>query len=226
VTLGLIGVLLWAFHPAAQHPYPAPPKDVGPTGVPRLEPRTDEAAWRSASALLAGLRVKGRAPHTGYDRALFGPAWADVDGNGCDTRNDVLRRDLSDVTVRPGTHGCVVLSGTLRDPYTEQDIAFTKAEADEVEIDHVVALSDAWATGAQSWTPGKRLAFANDPLELLAVSRDANQTKGSSDAASWLPPYKPGRCAFVARQTEVKAKYGLWVTAAERDAIARVLSRC
>jgi len=180
----------------------------------------------SAHALLATLRVKGRAPWTGYTRERFGPAWADVDRNGCGTRDDVLRRDLADLRLRPGTRGCVVLSGTLHDPYTGRVVLFEKWHADDVQVDHVVALSDAWRKGAQSWTPARRLAFANDPLELLAVSGAVNQAKGGSDAASWLPAYRAGRCAFVARQVAVKARYGLWVTAAERDAIARVLAGC
>jgi len=174
-------------------------------------------------ALLATLPVKGRAPMTGYRRSQYGEAWTDVDGNGCRTRDDVLTRDL---THRQYRDRCVVVAGTLLDPYTHQLLAFRKADAAVVQIDHVVALGDAWQKGAQQWTPARRLAFANDPLELLAVSGPVNEAKGDADAASWLPPYKPFRCAFVTRQVQVKAKYGLWVTAAEREAMRRVLSRC
>lgn len=181
---------------------------------------------RTALALLGTLAVKGRAPKTGYSRDQFGPAWADTDRNGCDTRDDVLKRDLTGVTFRAGTHGCVVLTGRLADPYTGRTLAFSKSDAGAVQIDHVVALSDAWQTGAQTWAAGTRLAFANDPLELLAVDAGANDAKSDSDAASWLPPNKGYRCAMVARQVAVKAAYGLWVTPAERDAIARVLSTC
>jgi hypothetical protein len=203
-----------------------------PTPAPAAPPTTDELIAqagqddRKALALLGTLAVKGRAPKTGYDRDVFGAAWTDTDRNGCDTRNDMLARDLSGETFKAGTNNCVVISGTLADPYTGTTITFAKAAADAVHIDHVVALSDAWQKGAQQWEPGKRLAFANDPLSLLAVDGPANSSKSDSDAASWLPPNKAYRCAMVARQVAVKAKYGAWVTAAERDAIARVLSTC
>lgn len=180
----------------------------------------------SARTLLATLPVKGRAPKTGYDRDRFGPAWTDTDRNGCDTRNDILARDLTGETFRAGTHDCVVLTGRLVDPYTGRTITFTKAQASAVQIDHVVALSDAWQTGAFGWPASRRLAFANDPLNLLAVDGASNQAKGDGDAATWLPPAKAYRCRYVARQVAVKAKYRLWVTAAEWDALARVLAAC
>jgi hypothetical protein len=172
------------------------------------------------------LRVAGRAPKTGYSRAQFGPAWQDVDHNGCDTRDDVLARDLVDRTMRPNTHGCVVLSGTFTDPYTGRALAFSKSRASAVQIDHVVALSDAWQTGAQQWSAERRLAFANDPLNLQATDGATNQAKGDSDAASWLPPNRAYRCTYASRQIQVKAAYGLWVTPAEHDALADVLRSC
>jgi hypothetical protein len=202
---------------------------VPPTTTP--PPATTEEAVLdadegSALALLGTLAVKGRAPKTGYDREQFGQAWFDTDRNGCDTRNDILGRDLSNVTFKAGTRSCKVLSGTLADPLTGRMIAFTSDDGMAVQIDHVVALSDAWQKGAAQWDPGKRLAFANDPINLLAVDGPTNGSKSDSDAASWLPPNKAFRCPMVARQVAVKAKYGLWITAAERDAIARVLSSC
>jgi len=176
---------------------------------------------------LAGLEVKGRAPRTGYEREEFGPAWADVDRNGCDTRNDVLARDLTGVTFEEGTHRCVVLAGTLADPYTDEVIAFERGpESARVQIDHVVALSDAWQKGAQQWDDETRRRFANDPANLLAVDGSANSAKGDGDAATWLPPSTGYRCAYVVRQVRVKAAYGLWVTPAERDAVSRQLDRC
>jgi hypothetical protein len=184
------------------------------------------AAPGTALAVLATLSVKGRAPRTGYDRQLFGQRWADTDRNGCDTRNDILRRDLGNLVLKPGTRGCVVLSGRLADPYTGRVVAFRRAEAEAVHVDHVVSLSDAWQKGAQGWAPGTRLAFANDPLNLLAVHGPTNASKSDGDAATWLPPNKAYRCPLVARQIGVKAVYGLWVTAAERDAMARVLGGC
>ncbi len=177
---------------------------------------------------LAGLPVKGRAPKTGYSRDEFGPAWADVDRNGCDTRNDMLRRDLASIALKPGTKECVVLSGVLNDPYTARPINFLRGAetSTAVQIDHVVALSDAWQKGGQQLSEDQRLAFANDPLNLLAVDGPANNAKSDSDAATWLPPNKSYRCEYVARQISVKSSYQLWVTAAERDAMARVLSDC
>ena len=179
-----------------------------------------------AAALVDQLEVKGRAPKTGYAREQFGPAWADVDRNGCDTRDDILNRDLSAKEWRPGTHGCVVVAGGLADPYTGTTITFVKADASAVQIDHVVALSDAWQKGAATWSAARRLAFANDPLNLLAVDGPSNAQKSDGDTATWLPPNRLYRCRFVARQVAVKAKWHLWVTAAERDAMRGVLARC
>jgi Protein of unknown function (DUF1524) len=175
-----------------------------------------------AADALATLDVKGRAPSTGYDRAAFGNPWTDVDGNGCDTRNDILRRDLVQKRILPD---CTVARGILKDPYTRQAITHVAGRS-AIDIDHVVSLSDAWQKGAFRWTDAKRTAFANDPLNLLAVDYSANRQKGDGDAATWLPPNKAFRCSFVARQVAVKAAYGLWVTAAEKSAIARVLGTC
>jgi uncharacterized protein DUF1524/excalibur calcium-binding domain-containing protein len=183
------------------------------------------AAAGSAAAVLASLPVKGRAPMTGYSRERFGAAWFDEDRNGCDTRDDVLARDLVHAQRRPGS-SCVLVAGDLADPYTRQRIRFVRGDGDLVDIDHVVALGNAWATGAFRWSPGKRLALANDPANLLAVDASANRSKGDADAATWLPPNKAFRCSYVARQVSVKARYGLWVTAAEKGAITTVLARC
>jgi hypothetical protein len=179
-----------------------------------------------ASDVLRTLHVQGRGPKTGYSRDQFGAAWADVDRNGCDTRNDMLNRDLAHKQWRPRTNGCVVVAGVLHDPYTGHRLVFAKANADAVQIDHVVALSDAWQKGAAQWDANRRLQFANDPLNLLAVDGPTNLSKSDGDAATWLPPQRSYRCRFVARQVAVKAKWKLAVTAAERDAIARVLVRC
>ncbi|MFC4613179.1 HNH endonuclease family protein [Cellulomonas algicola] len=188
----------------------------------------DAARGQSALVALGLLEVKGRAPKTGYDRDLFAYRGVDLDGNGCDTRNDVLRRDLTAVTLKPGTQDCVVLSGTLADPYSGTSIPFVRGESTsaDVQIDHVVALSDAWQKGAQRLDDAARQRLGNDPLNLLAVSGPLNTQKGDGDAATWLPPNTAYRCAYVARQVAVKYAYGLWVTAAERDAIAGVLASC
>ncbi|QBJ98615.1 DUF1524 domain-containing protein [Rhodococcus sp. ABRD24] len=187
----------------------------------------------TALAALGTLPVKGRAPKTGYGQELFGSAWTDdvsVDGghNGCDTRNDILRRDLTHITVKPGSNNCTVVTGTLNDAYTGTEIAFTRGEGTStvVQIDHVVALSDAWQKGAQQLDEVTRRNFANDPRNLQAVAGPANQQKSDGDAATWLPSNKAYRCTYVSRQVEVKSAYSLWVTEAERDAIARVLGEC
>ena len=177
---------------------------------------------------LASIPIKGRAPKTGYDREQFGPAWADVDHNGCDTRNDILARDLVDVVYKDGTKECVVASGTFHDPYTGATISFVRGNTTStaVQIDHVVALSDAWQKGAQQLSAEERRQLANDPLNLMAADGPANGAKSDGDAATWLPSNKGFRCEYVARQTAVKAEYRLWMTQAEHDAIAKVLSDC
>lgn len=185
------------------------------------------ASSKTALSVLGKLTVKGKASHSGYTRTKFGPAWKDVNKDGCDTRNDVLRRDLTNVVVKAGTNGCVVVSGKLKDPYTGKTISFVRGpQSSKVQIDHVVPLKAAWLTGAQKWSKVKRTQFANDPLNLLAVDGKANASKGAGDAATWLPKNKSFRCAYVARQVAVKSKYKLWVTKAEKSAIERVLSKC
>lgn len=194
------------------------------TVAPPAVARPSQAFARNA---INELVVKGRAPKTGYSRAEFGHAWADADHNGCDTRNDILRRDLSWTTAKPGTRNCVILTGTLVDPYSGETIAFARgANSANVQIDHVVALSNAWQTGAFQWSEEKRQRFANDPLNLLAVQGRLNSQKGDGDAATWLPPRKAFRCAYIARQVTVKLRYQLWVTAPERAAMARILDTC
>ncbi|WP_280466835.1 GmrSD restriction endonuclease domain-containing protein [Nocardia cyriacigeorgica] len=217
----------------------AAPISTGVPAVPASEASAPAAtpvqqtAPGDALATLEGLPVKGRAPKTGYEREQFGQAWSDdvtveFGHNGCDTRNDILDRDLTNKTYKPGTGDCVVLTGTLNDPYTGRVIAFRRGEdtSNDVQIDHVVALSDAWQKGAQQLTPEERQAFANDPRNLLAVDGPTNSQKSDSDAASWLPPNKAFRCTYVSMQIEVKATYRLWVTQAEKDAMARVLGNC
>ena len=181
-----------------------------------------------ATAVLETLAVKGRAPKTGYTRAQFGPAWADVDRNGCDTRNDILKRDLTSITYRAKTRNCVVETGTLVDRYSGETINFVKGNISsmEVQIDHVVALSNAWQTGAFKLSADQRKALSNDPLNLFAVKGRLNSQKGDGDAATWLPPLKSFRCTYVAQQIAVKAKYSLWVTAPEKAAMVFILAKC
>jgi hypothetical protein len=190
--------------------------------------RYSEATEVTASSVLSSLPVKGRAPKTGYDRdALFG-GWADPDGNGCDARNDVLARDLTNKIFGTGRDKCLVLSGTLVDPYSGKKIDFTRGQGTStlVPIDHVVAVSDAWQKGAFKWDAVTRVQFYNDPLNLKATQQSLNSQKKDGDAATWLPPLKSYRCAYVAQQIAVKAKYAIWVTKAEKEAMARILTAC
>ena len=182
----------------------------------------------TASSVLSSLPVKGRAPKTGYARAQFGQAWADVDRNGCDTRNDMLKRDLTEIVYKVKTRNCVVATGNLLDRYSGETINFVRGNVTsmEVQIDHVVALSNAWQTGAFKLTVLQRTALANDPMNLFAVKGRLNLQKSDGDAATWLPPLKSFRCAYVAQQIAVKAKYSLWVTAPEKEAMARILTAC
>ncbi|KUO10701.1 HNH endonuclease family protein [Streptomyces sp. DSM 15324] len=183
-----------------------------------------KAGGGAALTAAGSLTVKGRAPKTGYARDRFGAAWADTDSNGCDTRDDILKRDLKGVRFTGGD--CKVSYGVLEsDPYSGKDVTYRRG-ASKVDIDHVVALSDAWQTGAKYWDAGKRIALANDPLNLLAVDASTNRSKGDGDTATWLPPNKAYRCTYVAAQVAVKKKYGLWVTAAEKSAMQKVLTSC
>ena len=191
-------------------------------------PAQADVAPELAITTLENLPVKGRAPKTGYTRAQFGPTWADVDRNGCDTRNDMLRRDLTEIIYRAKTRNCVVESGNLVDRYSGEVINFKRGNISsmEVQIDHVVALSNAWQTGAFKLDALQRRALANDPLNLFAVKGRLNSQKRDGDAATWLPPLKSFRCTYVSHQIAVKAKYSLWVTPPEKAAMRRILSTC
>ena len=186
--------------------------------------QTNAAPKDAALTVLNSLSVKGRAAKTGYTRAQF-PTWSDLNRNGCDTRNEILNRDLTKVLFKAGTKDCKVTSGSLLDPYSGKVITFSSTKSN-IDIDHVVALSNAWQTGAAYFDKTKRQQIANDPLNLLAVNFSLNRQKGDGDAATWLPPLKSYRCEYVARQIAVKAKYLLWVTAAEKDAKIKILEKC
>lgn len=208
------------------------------TSIAATAPGTGSKATVLAS--LAKLQVKSKASMTGYSRSQFGTAWTDACDssvpwcrNGLDTRNDILSRDLTGITcktkatVKSKPH-CTVATGTLADPYTGKTIHFLRGvkTSSAVQIDHVVPLGDAYATGAKGWTATKRTELANDPLNLIAVDGPTNEAKSDMDASSWLPPNKSFRCLYVARQIAVKAKYGLWVTSGEKAAMSSVLNSC
>jgi hypothetical protein len=213
--------------PAFSEEAPVDPATVSaPTEVASVVAVDTSSTNTTALAVLATIPVKGKAAKTGYERTgMFGSAWIDVDRNGCDTRNDILARDLSPIT-KSGT--CRVMSGFLVSPYTATSIAFVRGQDTSafVQIDDLVALSNAWQTGAQQLTQAQRVSLANDPINLLAVDGRSNAQKCDGDTATWLPSNKAIRCSYVARQVSVKATYGLWVTQAEHDAMTRVLGSC
>ena len=194
--------------------------------APHTSPDYDDAR-----AQLAALPVKGWDRQTDFSRYRFGEPWSDdvnveFGHNGCNTRDDILRRDLTQLVVRPGT--CYAQSGVLIDPYIGESIAFVRGpdSSEAIQIDHVVSLSDAWYKGARDWDEQRRRDFANDPRNLLAVGAKANFDKAFRDANAWLPPNPAFRCEFVALQIAVKAAYRLWVSANEKRARAAVLDHC
>lgn len=199
------------------------PTEVDATIAPTPTTVTTSPASNTTQSVLSTLEVKGKAPKTGYNRDLFGKAWADVDKNDCDTRNDILNRDLTDIYK---DSGCKVKTGKLADTYTATNIDFVRGNGALIDIDHIVALGNVWITGGQQLTDAQRLYIANDSLNLRAVQASANRQKGDSDAASWLPSNKSVRCDYVAHQIAVKAKYKLWVTQAEKEAMDVILAGC
>lgn len=176
--------------------------------------------------ILEKLEIKGRAPKTGYNRTEeFYKSWPLI--NGCSLRQIVIKRELGD-TAQIAENGCDVVAGNFKEPYTGSEMVFYQKSdlSEKIQIDHIVALSDAWQKGAQYQTKEERYALATDPLNLIAVDASANKQKSDGDAATWLPKNKAFRCQYVARQVSVKYKYGLWVTQAEHDAISNVLTNC
>jgi hypothetical protein len=203
----------------------------GPVGVGHVPAGTLDPA--AAGAALGTLPVADKRSLAGYDRdcgegagCVFGPAWADIDHNGCDQRNDVLHRDLTAIRVRAGTHGCTVVSGRLDDPYTGATVAFTKTDAGEVPIDHVVPLAAAWTQGASAWSADERAAFANDLGNLIATTREENSAKGDSTADEWVPPDPAYGCSYATVIVTVKQRYRLSVTAPESQALRSLLATC
>ena len=191
------------------------------------------SSWRPnvspvrAVALLDELPTGKLERGVAYDRAAdFGPAWADVDHNGCDTRNDMLRRDLTHIAIRKGTHDCVVIAGRYDEPYTGADMTFSKARASEIQIDHLVPLHAAWMLGAFRWSPELRLVYANDPMVLISSSGPANQEKGDRLADAWKPSNRGAWCTYAVNTVAIHHKYVLPVTSSERSALKRMLATC
>ena len=202
------------------------------TGQPA--PALSAVDINAARTALGSLPTRGFSPNVPkYDRNEFGKPWSDdvtVDGghNGCDTRNDILARDLTDVEFKPAKRNCIVTKGKLNDPYTNTTIEFKRGRksSDLIPIDHVVALGDAWYSGAYQWDADRRRNFANDPINLQATNRESNTQKSAKNAAEWLPPNTAYQCEYVGRQITIKSTYGLSVTPAEKNAMEKVLATC
>lgn len=206
---------------------PTPVDTAVPTSAPPAEQPAGPVTPEAGQAIAALEQITIALPdQTPYDRRQFGQAWADVDRNGCDTRNDVLRRDLVDTTLKPGTRDCVVLTGVLHDPYTGKTIDFTRGQgtSELVQIDHVVPLAWAWRQGAADWTEEKRQQLANDPLNLLAVDGPTNTSKSDQGPALWMPPSEGYRCPYVERFVQVLDSYDLTVTTEDHAALQSELS--
>lgn len=203
--------------PTASAPTPSSPESPAPS-----------SPESPALALVAALPADDGRADVPYDRDLFGQSWSDVDRNGCDTRNDVLGRDLLDPVFKPGTRDCKVLSGLLIDPYDGTPVQFTSGTDTSrlVQIDHVVALGWAWHHGAWSWTDEQRLAFANDPANLVAASEETNQSKSDAGPGEWLPPAAELRCGYVEQFVGVLSTYRLGIGAEDRAGAESTLERC
>ena len=216
MAFALVGTAIWVVvNPASYEKDFVPVANNGVTD--------DTISGILATSVLEKLEVKGRAPKTGYARTKFYNNWPTVDG--CSLRQRIIKREFGETAV---LDGCNVIAGEFEEPYTGEYKKFnTKEEiAKGIQIDHVVALSDAWQKGAQQLLAEERYALATDPLNLLAVDGPANEQKSDGDAATWLPSNKKFRCQYVARQVSVKYKYRLWVTEAEKTAIIDILARC
>ena len=222
VIVFLVGVLIWVFiNPESYEEVFTQVENIGTEYAVESDNLSKESA-KLATEVLGKLEVKGRAPKKGYTREQFYDGWPMVDG--CSLRQRVIKRELGDTAV---LEGCNVVAGEFDEPYTGEHVVLNNhEEVSEIQIDHVVALSDAWQKGAQYLSAETRYAIATDPLNLLAVDGDANKQKSDGDAATWLPKNKKFRCQYVARQVSVKYKYGLWVTQAEKEAISRILKNC
>ena len=221
---------------AEPNPTTAGAADQAVTGVngpaTALTPTTTPATLATAEEIatakqLAATLIVAHQDSSGYKRTEhFGEAWLDIDNNGCDTRNDILARDLTNITV---DNRCRVTTGTLNDPYTGATINFKRGQgtSDKVQIDHIVALNEAWGSGANQWSQEQRIAFANDPANLIAADGPSNTSKGAKDAAQWAVPDNPAfTCTYLTRQVILKNHYQLTVDKAEYAALNDGLASC
>lgn len=229
----VIGLLWYTHAPNPRATTPTTPPTTRPNTSPSTTPPTASTTITRSPARIAldTLPVAPAASMAGYTRDAFGQAWSDdvttAGGhNGCDTANDIKRRDLTHTTIKPGTHGCLVLTGTGTDPFTGHPLTYHRGQPNPPEVDHLIALAAAWRTGAQTLTPDQRRNFANDPLNLTLTSPTTNALKADNDAGGWLPPEPNAHCTYATRQIAVKTAYHLWVTPTEKTALRSILDTC
>ena len=173
-------------------------------------------------AHFAALAVVSEPARVGYDRDLF-DHWDDINGSGCDARQDTLARQAIGFPQVDVFDRCVIVEG---DWYSVYDAVTHSGSPSDLDIDHVVSLAEAWDSGASTWSSSQRRQFANDPANLLAVTASSNRSKSDRDAAEWLPPATSSWCLTASITVEVKYAYGLSIDSAERSALAQMLDTC
>ncbi|TFB46775.1 HNH endonuclease family protein [Cryobacterium tagatosivorans] len=244
-----VAAVLYFTDAPASAPAPPPGASAGAAVPAPPGPTLDSAAAAAAVAALPDAAYRDDGSYAGHRDDLFGDSWSfDFDGNGCDARNDILRRDLTAVSLQPAR--CVVETGTLADPYTGESISFVQGAdtSDDVQIDHLLPLKAVYATGGAAWTFEKRRALANDPVNLLAVKGSENGSKSDSLPSEWLPGVYPDvsdrhdagqrvvwddlpsdtalQCWYVKKLVPVFVAYELGVTPEDRAAMSAVLRTC
>lgn len=225
----------------SQEPAPASPvviatPDAVPSATPAITasatpepaPEFDATASQFIEALNA-LNLVNAVEDGGYNRSEdFGSAWTDVDQNGCDTRNDILNRDLTAITYKTASDSCTVATGTLNDPYTGQTIDFVRGQETSmaVQIDHIIPLKYAYMHGATGWSQDVRELFANDPDNLLAVDGPSNSSKSAKGPENWMPENTGYACEYAERFVNVADKYDVSITTNDYDVLYDALLTC
>lgn len=203
---------------------PSPSPTVGAASTTTIASTTSTTGAASEAILvldvLATIEVE-RETQDGYSRELF-PHWIDADGDGCDTRAEVLIRDAGG-TAQVDAFGCAVIEGDWYSPYDDRHLT----DPTQIQIDHVVALKEAWDSGARDWDPDRRMRFANDlddPWTLIAVSGESNNAKGAADPSNWMPPHRGDWCRYLAVWVAIKARWALSMDESEYGRIRNLLN--